>query len=58
MRQFRTSGSVEGVTGNRHLYSDLDLGGRSAPVGCVRAYRAPAPGASLPEFCPRGQNRT
>jgi hypothetical protein len=22
MRQFRTSGSVEGVTGNRHLYSD------------------------------------
>jgi hypothetical protein len=32
MRQFRTSGSVEGVTGNRHLYSDqVGIGSHPGP---------------------------
>jgi hypothetical protein len=60
MRQFRTSGSVEGVTGNRHLYSDSrihQVRHQMVPPWSHHVDRNIAPTLNAPTTCQPGHSR-
>jgi hypothetical protein len=59
MRQFRTSGSVEGVTGNRHLYSDSrihQVRHQMVPPWSHHVDRNIAPTLNAPTTCQPGHS--